>query len=1106
MKRVWEVLVPHDEVIQGKLTENSFVGNLGSVWEKRELGKDVNVEERYYNPRMFIERTYLTSKMREIVTEIFQRLNGANGRPVYHLRVGLGGGKTHTLLLLYHLTKSWNEIGPIFTSKFGLNLWLSPNVRTVVVDGTKLEIFGYPFPDGTEVKTIWGMILKQLGEYDEKYDSWDYVPSTTVLKEAFNKAPTLILIDELTLYIERLDEDKQEKVKAFIQNLTTAVEETYTTALLIATPEGEFEKAFRKIKNILERYSSIKIVTSPDESKHIRRIALFKGNHFLETAKEVAQAYKEAYLRENITLSTDIMDIIVKSYPFHPAVDMLLEKLKGSKEFQLVRDELRFLASLVYSVYKNKPKDAYLITPSHIDITDDYVMAGTIAKIGDVFLVSRLKGDWNRLNTIEDKEIGDLAKKVLGFIVLNSLVETVPGESGTDRNAIYFALLSPKVSKSLLDSAINEVLKRTWFVSVDPNTGRLFYGKPNINKIISDYTETIKNKNPEIWKDIIKETLDKWLDDNYKKYMRHSKERIFQKNKIIMWASSSDMIPDSNDYALKLAFVSWDRAASDKEEAIKQVKEFFEYYGAGPREYKNTVVFLVPDVETTEKAKEVAYRLKAIELIEEEKEKNPDLKTKTIEKSLELEKARNITHLSQLTILSYKYLVYPYGDLKADELETTELLHENILLKVEEKLLNRGKVLRNLYHSALVERYWPKDKKKIEVRELKEYFYKVPSFEYIPKPEIIERAITEAVKLGLIAYIDESGKAYIKTSIFKLSDGGVLTKDVRMIKLTITVRDTEGKLADNIGIYVDGKRILSGEALEDLPGSKHVIKIELPKDYEFLGWSDGAKELVKEVTLEKDIHLEALVKKKEKKPKIKITIKTVDLDGNAINAPIIVESEEIGKESGFGHLEISISEETPIRIIVHSTEDYRFISWQGGGSSEEVTLRPRSNLGLVALFKKVVSKPPKGPEGPIERWKLIRESGTIEKIIRTIRSNLKKETRYVKITIKLSLKEFIENINILTSLIKEGKCTISLQSSMPHLGFEKLLMEAEGDLSKITNLRQLLTQAGFFFKDITLRIERELETPEIVEEVIDIDVLEILPASSETTVEMEVKT
>ena len=1105
MKRVWEVLVPHDEVLQGKLTENSFVGNLGSVWEKRELGKDVNVEERYYNPRMFIERTYLTSKMREVVGEIFHRLNGADGRPVYHLRVGLGGGKTHTLLLLYHLTENWNEIGPIFASKFGLNVGLPPKVRTVVVDGTKLEIFGYPFPDGTKVKTIWGMVLKQLGKYDERYDSWDYVPSTTVLKEAFNEVPTLILIDELTLYIERLDEAKQEKVKAFLQNLTTAVEETYTTALLIATPEGEFERAFRKIKNILERYSSIKIVTSPDESKQIRRIALFKGNHFLETAKGVAQAYKDAYMRNNMTLSTDIAEIIVKSYPFHPAVDMLLERLKGSKEFQLVRDELRFLASLVYSVYKNKPKDAYLITPAHIDITDDYVLAGTISKIGDVFLVNRLKGDWNRLDSIDDREIRDLAKKVLGFIVLNSLVETVPGESGTDRNAIYFALTSPTVSKNLLDLAINEVLKRTWFVSVDPNTGRFFYGKPNINKIISDYTETIKNKNPEIWKDVIKETLDKWLDNKYKEYTRQSEERIFQKSKIIMWASSSDMIPDSPDYALKLAFVSWDRSASSKAEAISQVREFFEYYGSKPREYKNTVVFLVPDAETTERAKDVAYRLKAIELIEEEKEKNPDLKTKTIERSLELEKHRNITHLSQLAILSYRYLAYPYEELKAEKLEATELLHQNMLLKVEEKLLNIGKVIKNVSPKALVERYWPRNKKKLEVRELKEYFYKVPSFEYISKPKKIENAIEDAVKAGLIAYIDESGKAHIKTSIFKLSDRGVLTKDVKMVKLTITVKDKEGKDISGIPVHVDGKRIHPDEFLEDLPGSKHVVKIDLPADYEFLGWSDGTKDLVKEITLEKDIHLEALVRKREQPKKIKIIVKTQDIDGNPINAPIIIESDELGQESGFRQVAVSISEGSSLRIGVHSTEEYRFISWQGGGGDEEITIRPRSNLELVALFKKV-GRPPEGPGSGEEQWILLRESGTLEKVAGAIRSNLEKEVRYLKISMKLPLKDFIKNITLLTSLVKGGKCIVSLQSRMDYLGFEKLLIEAEGDLSKITNLRQLLTQAGFFFKDVTLRIERELETPELLKDVVEADVLESLPASSEMTVEMEVKT
>ena len=49
--------------------------------------------------------TYLTEGLRRVLTTAVQRLAGAGGDPVIGLQTAFGGGKTHTMLALYHLAK-----------------------------------------------------------------------------------------------------------------------------------------------------------------------------------------------------------------------------------------------------------------------------------------------------------------------------------------------------------------------------------------------------------------------------------------------------------------------------------------------------------------------------------------------------------------------------------------------------------------------------------------------------------------------------------------------------------------------------------------------------------------------------------------------------------------------------------------------------------------------------------------------------------------------------------------------------------------------------------------------------------------------------------------
>jgi predicted AAA+ superfamily ATPase len=64
----------------------------------------VGPRKEYQDAAAFFQRTYITEGMRLLLTSVAKRLNGKGGDPVIQLQTAFGGGKTHTLLAVYHLS------------------------------------------------------------------------------------------------------------------------------------------------------------------------------------------------------------------------------------------------------------------------------------------------------------------------------------------------------------------------------------------------------------------------------------------------------------------------------------------------------------------------------------------------------------------------------------------------------------------------------------------------------------------------------------------------------------------------------------------------------------------------------------------------------------------------------------------------------------------------------------------------------------------------------------------------------------------------------------------------------------------------------------------
>ncbi|MCA9227353.1 MAG: ATP-binding protein, partial [Planctomycetales bacterium] len=123
--------------------------------------------DEYRKPAEFFRRTYLTESLKDLLTGGMRRLSGGGGDPVVQLQTNFGGGKTHSMLALYHLfsgAKPADLLGiDALMADAGVEK-LPAKVTRVVLVGNKISP-GNPSvkADGTTVRTLWGELAWQLG-------------------------------------------------------------------------------------------------------------------------------------------------------------------------------------------------------------------------------------------------------------------------------------------------------------------------------------------------------------------------------------------------------------------------------------------------------------------------------------------------------------------------------------------------------------------------------------------------------------------------------------------------------------------------------------------------------------------------------------------------------------------------------------------------------------------------------------------------------------------------------------------------------------------------------------------------------------------------------
>src|SRR5579875_1146795 len=163
----WQSVVQlRDDLKSGELTLSLFAADLYDVV----MGSARPV---YQNPTDFFSFTYPTFNLRELTKDVVLRLAGKNDKAVRQLELTYGGGKTHTLITLYHLTHDPHHLPDLpavkeFTQHIGQQ---PPQARVAVLAFDKLdaekgmEVYS---PDGEKrrLRQPWSVLAFQLAGSD----------------------------------------------------------------------------------------------------------------------------------------------------------------------------------------------------------------------------------------------------------------------------------------------------------------------------------------------------------------------------------------------------------------------------------------------------------------------------------------------------------------------------------------------------------------------------------------------------------------------------------------------------------------------------------------------------------------------------------------------------------------------------------------------------------------------------------------------------------------------------------------------------------------------------------------------------------------------------
>ena len=556
MKPFHTIAVPHDDIVQKRLTMDVFAADLWNTYRGRG-------PEEYTDPDTFFRKTHMTANMSEILGGVQRRLAGEGGDGFQHIETPFGGGKTHALIAMYHKAREWSA-------------------KCVVIVGTVM---------GPE-DTVWGKIEEQLNGKVETL-SGKLAPGREKLERVLERhGSVLILIDELLPYVSMAagvklnDTNLATQTITFIQQLSEVTSTLDRVCVVASFPASVYEMADRKsAEELLAKISKVsgrkerKITpVDPNDVPSIIRSRLFSTaedeirQKSAETTSEFANYCKDESILPPDKTVVQYRKMFEDTYPFLPEVINVLYHNWGSfSSFQRTRGVLRLLSQVVYAL---KDSDRPYISLSDFDLKDDGIRRELLEHVGGEFdsVVSKDITDSDSGARRADDDAGvshkglRIGTKSAVSIFMCSFKSGGGSNSGATVDEIKRAACMQGVHSSIVGDTIGSFKNKMSYIKSEDNR-YLFTSEPNINRLKMDKMDGIE---------------DAELQSSEKSLLiaNVGPQRISTR----VWPSGPSDIDDSP--SLKLAIMS--------EEDVKKFENVLESKGGAPRIYRNSIIFLCP--------------------------------------------------------------------------------------------------------------------------------------------------------------------------------------------------------------------------------------------------------------------------------------------------------------------------------------------------------------------------------------------------------------------------------------------------------------------------------------------------------------------------------
>ena len=608
-----DVIRPNTDVIEGSFRKSEFAADLQEVFE----GNAKTPE--YGETDLFFNQTYITPGLRQLLVNTLKRLGGKDSDPVIQLKTGFGGGKTHSLIALYHLVTSANilkelpmegeyarlreEIDDIIEeAEWDTTTPINANVSVLV--GTYLSTTDADeTKQGDPLNTLWGMMANQLGGQDAYNIIRDaaregIAPGGKQLDALFEHVgPSVILMDELVAYVRNVQGVTQESIYTFFQTLTESVNRSQNVTLVATLPEAQVEAggeggmtALDTLESILERVDAVSIPLEVDNAYEVVRRRLF-GPIIDETERDLTcEAFRKMYQNSrseypsNIS-NQDYLKRMKDCYPIHPEIfDRLFEDWSVIPGFQRTRSVLRIMATCISRLYQEQDP-SLLIMPANLTL-DDPALADEFTR-----LLARSGGNWapvvqevdshgSRTDQIDRNsqsfiEVGSAARRIARTIFLGSA--TGRAVKGISQQQIHLGIVEPGQGVSVYNDALSRMTGNLYFL-YNLDDRYYFHTQENLNKVATDraaeYTE----------------------EDIYAEIVSRLERTVQSTSNVKVCPTTPDLIQDSQTIQYVILHPHSSLPSREKESDIARETALkmltYSTDDESPRTFRNTLLFI----------------------------------------------------------------------------------------------------------------------------------------------------------------------------------------------------------------------------------------------------------------------------------------------------------------------------------------------------------------------------------------------------------------------------------------------------------------------------------------------------------------------------------